>query len=84
MVFFSEWFQIQTDFKTPFEEMSPKELNKSLQMFYLSARKRDGSFYNKKTLTSIRAALDRHLRSPPFLNHFPLLETASLTTPIHP
>ena len=60
--FFSEWFQIQTEFKTPFEEMSPKELNKCLQMFYLSARKRDGSFYNKKTLTSFRAALDRHLQ----------------------
>jgi len=38
-IFFSEWFQIQTEFKTPFEEMSPKEINKCLQMFYLSARK---------------------------------------------
>ena len=43
---------------TPFEEMSPPELNKCLQKFYLSARKRDGSFCNKKSLTTIRAALD--------------------------
>ena len=28
--------------------MLPPELNKCLQKFYLSARKRDGSFYNKK------------------------------------
>ena len=58
--FFTEWFQIQREFATPFEEMSPPELNKCLQKFYLSARKRDDSFYNKKSLTAIRTALDRH------------------------
>ena len=73
MVFFAEWFQIQREFTTPFEEMSPSELNKCLQKFYLSARKRDGSFYNKKSLTAIRAALDRHLRSPPFSKPFSII-----------
>lgn len=29
------------------------------------ARKHDGSYYNKATLTSIRAAIDRHLRNEP-------------------
>ena len=53
--------------------MSPPELNKCLQKFYLSARKRDGSFYNKKSLTAIRAALDRHLRSPPFSKPFSII-----------
>ena len=48
--FFTEWFQIQREFATPFEEMSPPELNKCLQKFYLSARKRDDSFYNKNHL----------------------------------
>ena len=61
MTFFTEWFQIQREFATPFEEMSPPELNKCLKKFYLSARKRDGIFYNKKSLTAIRTALDRHL-----------------------
>ena len=70
LYFFTEWFQTQREFETPFEEMSPTELNKCLQKFYLSARKRDGSFYNKKSLTAIRAALDRHLRSPPFSKPF--------------
>ena len=45
--------------------MTPQQLNKCLQKFHLSARRRDGTFYNKKSLTAIRAALDRHLRSPP-------------------
>ena len=40
MIFFTEWFQIQREFATPFEEMSPPELNKCLQKFYLSAKKR--------------------------------------------
>ena len=29
----------------------------------MSARKQDGSYHNKATLTSIRAAIDRHLRN---------------------
>lgn len=37
-----------------------------LQKFHLSARKRDGSFYNRKSLIAVRAALDRHLKSPSF------------------
>ena len=49
MIFFTGWFQIQREVATPFEEMSPPELNKCLQKFYLSARKRDGSFYKQKT-----------------------------------
>ena len=60
-------------FATPFEEMSPPELNKCLQKFYLSTRKRDSSFYNKKSLTVIPAALDRHLRSPPFSKPFSIV-----------
>ena len=38
----TEWFYMQREFTTPFEEIFPKELNKCLQKFYLSARKRDG------------------------------------------
>ena len=45
--YLTEWFQMQEEFTTPFEEMSAEQLNKCLQKFYLSARKRDGSFYNK-------------------------------------
>ena len=48
-------FQQQAEFKTPVEDMSPQQLNKCFQKFYLSARKRDGNFYNKKSLSAIRA-----------------------------
>ena len=40
--FLTEWFSIQREFTTPFEEISPKELNKCLLKFYLSTGKRDG------------------------------------------
>ena len=40
-------------------------MNKCLSKFYVSARKKDGSHYKKASLMSIRAALDRHLRSAP-------------------
>ena len=33
MIFYTEWFQIQREFATPFEEMSPPEPNKCLQKF---------------------------------------------------
>jgi len=42
--------------------MTLQQLNNCLQKFYLSARRRDRTFYNKKSLNAIRAALDRHLR----------------------
>ena len=45
--------------------MEVEEMNNCLLKFYLSARRKDGSYY-KKTSLSIRAALDRYLRSPPF------------------
>ena len=53
--------------------MTPQQLNKCLQKFYLSARRRDGTIYNKKSLTAIQAALDRHLRSPPLSKPFSII-----------
>ena len=50
IIFLQNGFKYRV-FATSFEEMSPPELSKCLQKFYLSARKRDGSFYNKKSLT---------------------------------
>ena len=67
---FSAWFQQQEEYNSTIEEMTPQQLNKCLQNVYLSARRRNGTFYNKKSLTAIRAALDRHLRSPPLNKPF--------------
>ena len=67
---FSAWFQQHQQFKSTIEEMKPMQLKKCLQKFYCSARRRDGTFYNKKSLTAIRAAIDRHLRSPPLNKPF--------------
>ena len=57
---FSAWFQQQEEFNSTIEEMTPQQLNNCLQKFYLSARRRDGTFYNKKSLTAIQAGLDRN------------------------
>ena len=59
---FSAWFQQQEEYNSTIEEMTPQQLNKCLQKFYLSARRRDGTCYNKKSLTAIRAALERTAR----------------------
>ena len=45
--------------------MEKEELDNCLRKFHMSARKQDGSYYNKATLTSIRATIDRHLRNEP-------------------
>ena len=43
--------------------------NKCLEKFYISARKQDGR-HNKKSLTSICAALDHNLQNPPYSRPF--------------
>ena len=57
---FVDWFAWQNEFITEIEEIEKEELK-----FYISARKQDRSYFNKATLTSIRAAIDRHLRNEP-------------------
>ena len=47
------------------EEMEKEEKNKCVRKFHMAARKQDGSYYNKATLTSIRAAIDTYLRNEP-------------------
>ena len=36
----------------------------ALNVFYTSARKKDGTYYKKTSMKSIRAAIERFLRSP--------------------
>ena len=44
--------------------MEVNKMNKCLSKFYVSVRRKDGSFYNLKTsLLSVRAALNHHLKS---------------------
>ena len=57
---FVDWFAWQNEFLTEIEEIEKEELK-----FYISARKQDRSYYNKATLTSIRAAIDWHLCNEP-------------------
>ena len=71
--FFVDWFSQQE------ELMNKEELNKCLRKFYMSARKQDGGYYNKATLTSIRAAIDRHLRNEPHNKPFSIISDSQFT-----
>ena len=37
-----------------------------LSKFYVSVRRKDGTCHKRNSLLSVRAALDRHLKSPPY------------------
>ena len=76
---FVDWFSQQEEFTTDIEEMNKEELNKCLRKFYMSARKQDGGYYNKATLTSIRAAIDRHLRNEPHNKPFSIISDSQFT-----
>jgi len=54
--------------------MEVNEINKCLSRFYVSLRRKDGSFYKKTSLLSLRAALDRHLKSPPHYKKFSICD----------
>lgn len=49
-------------------------MNKCLSKFYVSVRRKDGSFYKRTSLLSVRAALDRHLKSPPHNKKFSICD----------
>ena len=53
--------------------MTPGQLNKYLQKFYLSVRKQDRTFNNKKSATAICTALHRQLRGPPLNKPFSII-----------
>lgn len=48
---------------TGFEDFEKSVLNNVLKRFYVEARKRDGDFYKKSALSSIRFALGRHMQA---------------------
>ena len=74
---FIEWFFQQNEFKTEFENMGIVEMNMCLSKFYTAAGRKDGSYYKKSSLMSIRAALDRHLRSPPHYKKFSICDSVT-------
>ena len=68
-----------TKFSKPIEEMSKEELNVCLKSFYTSARKKDGTYYKSSSIKSIRAAIDRFLRSPPHNKPFSIISDPGFT-----
>jgi len=60
----SEWLASLggTKFSKLIQEMSKEELNACLSCFYMSVRKKDGTYSQTSLVKSIRAAIDRFLR----------------------
>ena len=50
-IYQTEWFQQQTEFTTEFEAMEVNEMNKCLWKFYVSVRRKDGTFYKRNSLS---------------------------------
>ena len=59
--------------------MSKEELNECLKFFYTSARKKDGMYYKNTSMKSIRATIDRFLRSPPNDKPFSIISDSVFT-----
>ena len=49
-------------------------MNKCLSKSYVSVRRKDGTFYKRNSLLSVRAALDRHLKLPPYNKKFSICD----------
>ena len=77
--FLVDWFSQQDEFTTDMEAMNKEELNKCLRKFYMSARKQDGGYYDEAALTSIRSAIDRHLRNEPHNKPFSIISDSQFT-----
>ena len=50
-----------------------------MKCFYSSARKEDGTYYKSSSTKSIRAAIDRLLRSPPHNKPFSIISDSAFT-----
>ena len=68
-----------TTFSKPIQKMSKEELNVCLKCFYTSARKKDGTYYKRSSTKSIRAAIDRFLRSLPHNKPFYIISDPAFT-----
>ena len=78
MIFFTEWFQIQKGFATPFDEISPLDLNK---IFSLSEKTRRTAVITSSIPNGDRrcVGLSLILRSPPFSKPFSFFVYTYLT-----
>ena len=55
-IYLTEWFQQQTEFITGCETMEVNEMTKCLSEFYVSVRRKDGTFYKRNGLLSVISA----------------------------
>ncbi|CAG2198541.1 KCTD1_15 [Mytilus edulis] len=64
---------------TNFESFEIHRLAETLSHFYMDARTKEGEMYKSTTLINTRHALNRYLKSPPFLKKFDLIKNTEFT-----
>ncbi|KAJ8316763.1 hypothetical protein KUTeg_005709 [Tegillarca granosa] len=69
---FTEWLTARKT-STKFEDLPVPVLDQTLKKFYSEVRNTDGKLYAKSTYVGIRAAINRHLSSPPHNKKFNIL-----------
>ena len=65
---------IESGIDPNFETLPISDLCNTLRRFYGSVRKADGTTYSKSSINNIRAAIQRHLQSPPFSRQLNILQ----------
>lgn len=68
-----DWMNEAHYLNKEFELLNVQELDSLLRHFYASVRTKDGKEYSKAALVGMRAAINRHLNSPPFTRNINLM-----------
>ncbi|VDH92651.1 Hypothetical predicted protein [Mytilus galloprovincialis] len=79
---FRGWLK-ENNLQTDFEMTDVSTLNERLKIFYASLQTKNGEEYSKSALIGIRAALSRHLTSPPYNREISLMKDREFMTSNH-
>ncbi|XP_071162166.1 uncharacterized protein [Mytilus edulis] len=73
----------ENQYSDKFEELESSILNERLCFFYPSLQTKKGTDYSKSPLVGIRAAISRHLTSPPYNRNVNLMKDNAFMTSNH-
>ena len=79
---FSGWLQ-ENNHEPDFENLGVDVLNERLRVFYASLRTKKGTEYSRSALLGIRAAISRHLTSPPFSRQISIMSDRAFMSSNH-
>jgi len=81
-LYISGWLN-ENGYDDSFEDLDTSTLNDRLSYFYASLQTKKGTDYSKSALIGIRAAISRHLTSPPYSRDLNLMNDRTFMTSNH-